>query len=316
MRASCDDIIVKACVLLSVIGPGMAIATPNSDPNNPHGNSQLCDVCHVSVQDEIHALTFDDNVSALCGSCHDGNHAPREVHPVDVVPSAALRDHIPSEFPLKAGQLTCLSCHDLRWHCQATPPGAQPPPHYLRGTPQTNPLSFCFLCHREDNYLAFNVHDQHEAGHIKGDTCLWCHSQVPDIHAEGPGRVASVSISQSSAVCRSCHRVTRQHPSEGIHVLARPSMEMIWRMSAYELQARMRLPMEQLQKYVQAAKRMPRSILLDDQGRIQCTSCHNPHEQGLLSDRNPRAFGAEPIRATNHRLRGRPGRMCLACHEK
>jgi hypothetical protein len=321
MSCSLETIIIDVHLLLLVVLPGTAFTKSVNDVTNPHGNPLLCDVCHVSgpgerKQDEAYALQFGGRISALCISCHNGKHAIREIHPVDVIPSSALSSHIPSEFPLKAGQLTCLTCHDLRWHCQIDTSGAQPQSCFLRGAQPTNRLAFCFLCHREDSYQRHNVHNQLEAGEIKTDTCLWCHSRVPDVQAAQSGEVDPVSISQSSEVCRSCHIVARQHPSEGVHVLAKPSPEMIWRMSAYELQSRMRLPMDRLQKYVRAANRKPQSILLDEQGRLQCISCHNPHEQGLLSDRNPRALGAEPIRATNHRLRGHRGRMCLACHEK
>ncbi len=321
MSCSLETIIIDVHVLLLVMLPGTAFTKSVNNAVNPHGNPLLCDVCHVSGpdernQEEAYALQFDGRISALCASCHNGKQAIREIHPADVTPSAALRTHIPSEFPLKEGKLTCLSCHDLGWHCQTDPPSIQPQLHYLRGTAHTNRLDFCFLCHREESYQRYNVHNQLEAGEIKTDTCLWCHSRVPDVQAAQSDEVEHVSIGQSSDVCRSCHKVARQHPSEGVHVLAKPSTDMIWRMSAYELQSRMRLPMERLQTYVRAAKRMPRSILLDEQGRLQCISCHNPHEQGLLSDRSPRALGAEPIRATNHRLRGHRGRMCLACHEK
>jgi hypothetical protein len=55
---------------------------------------------------------------------------------------------------------------------------------------------------------------------------------------------------------------------------------------------------------------------LDPQGRLTCTSCHNPHVRGLWPEKDPRAVGAEPARATDHRLRIGKGKQCLGCHEK
>jgi hypothetical protein len=97
---------------------------------------------------------------------------------------------------------------------------------------------------------------------------------------------------------------------------ATPSADMMWYMSAHELQSKMRLPFPQLLKYVRTAQRTPRSIPLDEGGRITCYSCHNPHEKGLLPSGNPRSVGAEPKQAANHRVRSREGKLCAACHQK
>jgi hypothetical protein len=91
---------------------------------------------------------------------------------------------------------------------------------------------------------------------------------------------------------------------------------MMWYMSAHELQTTMRLPFPQLLRYVRTAKRTPRSIPLDEEGRITCYSCHNPHEKGLLPSGNPRSVGAEPKQVANHRVRSREGKLCAACHQK
>jgi len=97
---------------------------------------------------------------------------------------------------------------------------------------------------------------------------------------------------------------------------ARPTKEMVWNMSAYEMQSTMRLSFEQLLKFARAMDRAPRSMPLDSRGRITCFTCHNPHEKGLLPARNPRSVGAEPKKAINHRIRAHKGNICVACHEK
>jgi hypothetical protein len=97
---------------------------------------------------------------------------------------------------------------------------------------------------------------------------------------------------------------------------ATPSADMVQYMSAYEMKSKMRLPFGQLLEIARASKRAPRSIPLDEDGRITCSSCHNPHEKGLLPGGNPRAVGAEPKQAANHRLRIPQGSVCVACHQK
>jgi hypothetical protein len=91
---------------------------------------------------------------------------------------------------------------------------------------------------------------------------------------------------------------------------------MVQYMSAYEMKSKMRLPFAQLLEIARATRRAPRSIPLDETGRITCSSCHNPHEKGLLPGGNPRAVGADAKQATNHRLRIPQGSMCVACHQK
>jgi cytochrome c553 len=122
--------------------------------------------------------------------------------------------------------------------------------------------------------------------------------------------------SRSFGVCANCHPVAKGHPNDGPHMGVLPPAEMMSYMSAYEIQPWMNLPLTQLVEYVRAAKRGPRSIPLDENARITCYSCHNPHEKGLLPNWNPRSLGAEPKHAVNHRLRAREGQLCIACHQK
>jgi hypothetical protein len=110
--------------------------------------------------------------------------------------------------------------------------------------------------------------------------------------------------------------VADDHPTGDSHMNATPSENMMWYMSAYEIEPQMHLPLNQLLEYVRAAKRSPRSIALDENGRVTCYSCHHPHEKGLLPNWNLRSIGAEPKHALNHRLRAREGIACRACHQK
>ena len=282
---------------------------------NPHRDSGLCSLCHTSAAGGREKLRFGGNVSQLCQSCHDGRLATREAHVVDITPSPTLVRRIPSDFPLARGTLTCLSCHDVAQNCRA---GQQPSPFgqaLLRGGRTPDPLLFCFRCHAPENYRPFNPHHQLEAGKPKTDTCLWCHVDAPPVDSQ-PREGASYGLrARAAALCRNCHVVAQSHPVAA-HMSATPSAAMMQYMSAYEMKSKMRLPFAQLLEIARAAKRVPRSIPLDEDGRITCYSCHNPHEKGLLPGGNPRAVGAEPKQATNHRLRIPQGSVCVACHQK
>jgi len=286
-------------------------------PKNPHGDVAMCSTCHKSNNGGRGSLVFDADVPQLCQSCHDGRHATREAHPVNLMPSVEKAMKIPSDFPLDNGKLTCSTCHDVTWRCSIEQPESVSDHNHLRGGPTSARLEFCFNCHTKQDYQPFNVHDQLESGRQKTETCLWCHISVPDAGSDIRDAASYGLRDKAVELCRNCHSVPAGHPTGDPHMNSKPSAGMMIYMSAYEIRHKMHLPLKQLLKYVQAAKRGPRSIPLDENGNITCYSCHNPHERDLLPGWNPRSVGAEPEKAKNHRLRIREGDIaCRACHQK
>jgi cytochrome c peroxidase len=49
---------------------------------------------------------------------------------------------------------------------------------------------------------------------------------------------------------------------------------------------------------------------LNEDGKITCVTCHNPHEKGVISTERVGAKGAGEIH--RHRL---SGNMCIKCHQ-
>jgi hypothetical protein len=284
---------------------------------NPHRDVSMCLACHTSNIGGRGNLIFGNNVIQLCQSCHDGRQALREVHPVNLKPSVAMAGRIPTDFPLEQGKLTCSTCHNIKLSCPKEQPATMPDDDFLRGAPTQHPLAFCFNCHTKESYQPFNVHDQLDTGRKKTDTCLWCHLSVPEVGSNIKEAASYGLRGKASELCRNCHPVPASHPTGDPHMYSTPSAEMMSYMSAYEIQNKMHLQLKQLLEYVKAAKRAQRFIPLDENNRITCYSCHNPHEKGLLPNRNPRSIGAEPKKAKNHRLRVYQGDIaCRVCHQK
>lgn len=318
-RHSCRVSALVAILLLGQVSIGgeKAIVKENPSVQNPHGDPGLCSACHAFGLGGRETLSFGGHISQLCESCHDGRHATHETHPVDLIPSGAIQERIPSDFPLQEGRVTCLTCHDVAWRCTTEESATKSNRNFLRGAPGSDSLAFCFHCHIRENYQPFNVHDQLEAGKTKTDTCLWCHINVPEVGFRLTKPTSHGLRSTTPELCSNCHSVPTSHPAGDPHMHTTPSAQMRWYMSAYEMEPQMHLSFKQLLEYVQAANRAPQSIPLDEQGRITCWSCHNPHEKGLKPRWDPRSVGAEPKKATNHRLRAHEGDIgCRACHQK
>jgi len=296
-------------------GAAATSTSGKSSTANPHADPVLCTSCHTSVGGGKTALLFDGNVSRLCLSCHDGKLTGSEAHPSELTPSAEIAKNIPSDLPLYDGILTCLSCHDVVQRCRTEQTDAAANHNFLRTTQAfSGNMSFCFRCHIEGNYRPFNVHDQLVGNKLKTDTCIWCHVNVPRVSPALQESDSYALRSTSQALCNNCHQIDAGHPASGVHINSTPLPDMLAYMYAYEIQSQMAMPLKQLTEYVRAMKKIPREIPLDQNGGITCYSCHNPHEEGLFPNSNPRAIGAEPKHAVNHRLRTRESNICKACH--
>ena len=310
-----------ALLLLSQMIPAQAVDNLETEPKveNPHGNIRYCSSCHISLLTGKTALKFSNNISQLCQSCHDGQKALHEAHPVNLTPGSEMLNKIPSDFPLEQGKVTCLTCHDISWQCTIQEPITAPARNFLRRYTQSSRLDFCFYCHIRANYQPFNVHNQIESDETETDTCLWCHLAIPDANSLLQNAASYKLRGEASQICGNCHPDKTNNPTDETHahMYMIPSQEMRLYTSAYEISSLMSMPLEKLMEYVQASHRAPKAVPLDENGRITCWSCHNPHEKGLLPDSNPRSNGAEPDKATNHRLRARKGDIsCRMCHQK
>lgn len=257
---------------------------------DPHWNDSHCLSCHERkpVKGDAPLRENGDNID-LCNRCHGSEYARADIHPVRIKPSHHVR--IPDDMPLQDGILTCATCHNslLQVGCVPTDKKTETNLLFLQGKQKTR-TSFCFLCHFEETYKLLNPHEQiDEEGKIQEETCLFCHSSIPDVKYLGPEKVRFV-VQNPDAYCIGCHHgFTRKHPA-GIDHLAIPS--------------------EKIQATLETSIQRIGVELPLYNGKIVCATCHNPHETGVIKF-SAAATGTK----RENKLRLMPGLMqCVGCH--
>jgi hypothetical protein len=258
---------------------------------NPHWKDVMCIACHIEEPGEgTPNLKYQGNITLLCNRCHDGEIARNDVHPVDKKPSENVA--IPEDMPLSQGLLTCATCHDssLQEGGERKRSVGRHNPSFLRGGYNTR-NEYCFRCHLMEQYGKLNAHQQlSESGSVKPQSCLFCHSSLPDIKVAG---IESVTFNTDSLdeYCTVCHTATRfidEHPV-GEH-LVEPSREISRAIETAGERIEVNLP------------------LFNDM--ITCATCHNPHQGGVI-EIEASASGSHEEK----RLRLKAGRwQCIGCH--
>ncbi len=271
-------LLIASCDLQKLIVPDQSHPVPAY--KSPH---TFCRACHASDKPKPGSALFEPGTdpSAACLNCHDyqENH-----HPVDFVPANAAK--VP--FPLFEGKVRCLTCHEMHGG-----PDGHGTPKLLRGGPYENDRrQICFRCHSGDQYASINPHimldDAHAIRKVNGrPVCLLCHATMPDPATDYTSDVkfrADVGF-----LCWRCHP-PMPDPFFSTHFLVKPSTEMLGDIEQTEERDMVILPL------------VPR-------GRITCSTCHNPHQEGVIQHESA-AKGAD----ARHKLR-LPS-LCIACHPR
>ncbi len=244
---------------------------------NPH---TTCAACHASDKPRSGGALFAPGAdpSSACINCHDyaENH-----HPVDFRPADASR--IP--FPLFDGTVRCLTCHEIHGGPDKT--GTE---RLLRGGPYPDRREICFHCHSQEAYASIDPHRMLDAENrvrqVNGQpVCLLCHSKMPD-----PVNDYTTDVRFRADVgflCWRCHP-PMPDPFFSTHFLVTPSAQTLENMKQAEERDLIILPL------------VPR-------GRITCSTCHNPHQRGVLQHESA-AKGAD----SRHKIRTRD--LCSDCH--
>jgi predicted CXXCH cytochrome family protein len=279
-------IITALFTMMVVVLFAGAIHSDEKQDNVLKSKHNACVICHrMAVPPEKGLPAFPAGIDpvAFCLDCH---HYTENHHPVNIAPTAAFPKDTSSIYPLYDGKITCLTCHEAH-----TGPGRVEPHELLRGGPHTDRRDICFRCHFKETYAKINPHIELAPGgtirEVAGKpVCLMCHSEMPK-RDSGPDEVrfnADIAF-----LCWRCHP-----PMQGDffqkHFHQKPSMKTLGSIREAERKLDIILP-------------------LAKDGRISCSTCHNPHQPGVLANRAALAGAGTP-----GRLRLSKDMMCSACH--
>ena len=254
-----------------------------------HGNRAACRACHRQDAPEGSQAGFsEDDATARCTRCHPADH--RGTHPMQVKASSETYPMDFLGYPLDGdGQLNCSTCHDHP--CRERVDDGNP--RFLRGGPYLVSSEFCYRCHPKAGQGALNPHRQvDDKGKIITTTCAFCHRRIPD--PEDPeeayfGPEDLVYVHSPVELCLACHDSV---PHPGVNHLVEMAEDRVRKLHAYEERHGVSLP-------------------LDRGSQIVCTTCHNPHDKGVL--RGKAALGAREL---NQWRVPSFAELCTPCHAR
>ncbi len=284
---------------------------------NPHWKSNTCRMCHDATPQKGKSATFkfDGDFNKLCLSCHDTAVFRAEEHVVGIpVKENELFKKPSADFPLQNGKITCITCHDVRLQEKNNLSAKESNPMFIRGAPYDYQMTFewnksetdderysqnrymlCFKCHRKGPLLQWSPHQNQitKTGKINEEQCFICHSEIPDRAAVEKSEWRL--LRKLKEQCINCHMgKTRFHPIRVTHYGNTIPQKIYSQIKYSERRIGIIVPMDFDSKGVE---------------RLVCTSCHNPHQRGVLKNKVT-SKGAD----TDRRLRLDGFAMCLACH--
>lgn len=273
-------------------GEGRSISSSGAvtASTNVHYTGKYCEECHEKKPDDRgnDYLKYDRNFNQLCW-CHIS--VPGQyTHPVDIEPSEEKKAKIPPDLPLYKGKLSCSTCHDIYMQCREDLELKYSNRRFLRGAPFRKRTDLCFKCHDKKKYRRLDPHVQLDKnGDIIEERCLYCHIEKPDELRASFKEVKL--IGDLLKLCQRCHMKPLKHPADANHIVM-PSLKILEMIKKTEKQFGIVLP-------------------LDNDGKMFCATCHNPHQKGVIPYRKAGARGASENSGQRF-----PGKICLACHEK
>ncbi len=244
----------------------------------------MCKTCHEGkAEPGKPVLKEGDNPSLVCKECHaynsDGDHHPKWKISGPLGDTATVAP----EFKLVNGEMECLTCHRMHRDGRYT----EGERFFLAGGPYADRRQICFRCHKKELYEKINPHNSmiDEEGKLEAQTCVVCHAEVPDPKVD---RTRDVKFRASVAfLCWRCHPLMAQDFMDK-HYLRKPSRDTFISMKWSEEDHEMILP-------------------LDFDARITCSTCHNPHQPGVMVDERAKKGAGE-----QKRLRAKD--LCIKCH--
>jgi hypothetical protein len=264
---------------------------------NPHWQASKCNMCHREESGRFQPIAPRD-VDAGCLVCHDGVKAVAESHPVGW-PAAGPRTQTPDGWPLNDGRIGCLTCHDIRKHCDSNATRPELNSALVRGYDPRDQTASCRNCHVGSS-MRVNPHlPRIEGLPGTGATCTFCHAGTPAIEPGPEVRVDPRLRGESTSICLGCHAMHADPAPEG-HLRRTVPAEILAR----------------IEKRRAAAGGTSRRLPLDN-NRVTCSTCHNPHAANYDTPAAPDDSPPAPpvgAPADMHKLRLDPLTLCAYCH--
>ena len=166
-------------------------------------------------------------------------------------------------------------------------------PNLIRGGPYEDRRDPCFICHYREQYSDIYVHEMLDAGEnvveLNGKPiCLFCHREKPDPMVD---RTKDVTFKADVGfLCWRCHLPMPETRFFGAHFLVEPARQTLRYMKSFEKKNTIILPI------------VPHN-------RITCSTCHNPHQKGVIKHEPATKGAGEKGRVSRKRQE-----LCRACH--
>lgn len=298
-------------------GPAQAPAASSASPGkapNPHWREDGCSACHA-MAGTLPQPIEPGKINPLCMECHDGRRAHREVHPVGRR-FAGDQVVLPKGWPAPDNLLTCATCHEFgKGHAEGGRP--QRNAFMLRDYKGGSFTGWCAKCHiSSPAHKPFNPHDMvSEAGEVKLRNCLVCHTETSDI-LRRKTRMHSPDLQlEEVSLCVRCHMRHLDWFEPG-HIGHAVTPEIKQYMLQREAQAG--IPATARAEGSPFSDVQPNRLPLSGGRRIVCSTCHNPHGQGVFPPGSVLGMGAMKTRKDHEplRYRGLGEELCRGCHNK
>ena len=238
----------------------------------PNVDSALCLSCHPehgsSKQNSIWATLGDQEAPVqLCEACHHTGGPGKVMETAHV--GRIVGNDIENLPVSRDMRILCTTCHDIHENVQGSK---------LLRVPIAD---LCGACHEDKLGVRGSVHDPgisewaRKLGFVSKGSCIDCH---PVHGPAGEGGIwGSIKSEDTSAqLCETCHRT--ESPGKAMET---PHME---------------------KTLAKNSENPPENLVLGDNGRILCTTCHDIHQK---------VQGQKLLRAPM-----RDSGLCLGCHSK
>lgn len=266
-------------IIILLIGVGLHSTSDNVSLSNIHYSKDGCKYCHL---DNL-SINYDEDV---CLKCHNSRILSIHTHASNFKYMENDQVRIDDKFPLKGGKVVCITCHIFNKNiCENY---ETRPFKMLRNF--TERLSYCFHCHKIENFKKFNPHYQIDSeGNINYTTCSICHITTPKANYDYTMALKTLK-GDPDKICNGCHQIQNIHPTGTDHV-----NKYVSGLSKYFIEENYR------KKNI--------NLYLGENGKIICVTCHYPH-----------TFDEKSFSQLKNRKRVKSNvsdyEICLLCHLK